>query len=978
MIPVSQKFKNAALADVNKPSYRARLVLGNYASAAAYGATVVSSGDFSSDYPAAGAIDGDRTEINVGPASGADNDLGKSSWRSSGIPDNGDTVTLDVTFSQSRTINRIKLYHLAGAGLKTYKLSWWDGAAWNVFAATSDVVVGGQTSITTTNTLDTIDFPDVTTTKVRLQVFHTVVASGKANVVEIEVYRLLDISDNVKGWNVTRGRDFKLVNPMATQLTLMGTNGDRFFSMNHAPTAAEVASGFVNQELRPGIGIIMEAGFDTFSGSSPELVTVFIGTADSLTLDSKARNANIAARDGMKALINKTDSTKLKTSIDIGDAIRYVLNRANVSNYEMSVDTTSIVLDYFFSDNQNALTAIQDLAQAAGDSTFYFDENGIATFKDFSGSVPLQHIYTSNSDFLAGTLAGNMQVDVDQLDLVGANIAGETNNGTGYTAGYLYNLNPPSSSPVPLLTGLNSIGTRIVPPGSGTINTITFPFKVSTPGLISGGSFTNLGVRVSLYSDLAGLPHNEIAFVTYTKASYPGMFTLPTISTSFSVIGGTAYWIVYELDQWTFVNNGIALVQMNAGAGTWTGASVAYGRSHGTSATATAWAALKSSATGALVGAASSGSYTLQGAAISGTWTSPVLDTGALTTSYGLIVATTILGSGTISYQTASSADGISFDPFVAASLSGQINSVVRRYLKIAATLNLPSSTNPSPVILDITVNWVGGGGSAKYPGSPSSLTFNYTDVLLEVQQEIADNLGGDSSILNDVTVQAQPLVLTGADADTVWQGTIGTPPTNVSGSVPMSVTNGQIITIAPVVGGGMDISRMSGANPAAGVVTFGGGATGSWVFSSIHPTRPILVITITNAGNITDLRITGKKFSNASYLQAQNAKDAASIALYGDRQLSISNDRIVSTTVAATIAAKLVANSKAPTSYIPSCRVRPNFAAQLGDRVTVVDYNLDMSGDYVIANLGHDVSVDSGGANVGTTLTLLKVPAGL
>ena len=71
MIPVSTKFKNAQNADSNLPVSKVELLLGNYANAAAYGTTAASSGDFSADYPASGAIDGDRTEINCGPASAA-------------------------------------------------------------------------------------------------------------------------------------------------------------------------------------------------------------------------------------------------------------------------------------------------------------------------------------------------------------------------------------------------------------------------------------------------------------------------------------------------------------------------------------------------------------------------------------------------------------------------------------------------------------------------------------------------------------------------------------------------------------------------------------------------------------------------------------------------------------------------------------------------------------------------------------------
>ena len=182
MIAVSTKFTNTQKAPANLPVSQVQLVLGNYASSAAYGTTIASSSDFSADYPALGAIDGDRTEINVGPAAGADDFVGKSSWRSGGKPDLGDTVTLTLTFLASKTINRIKLYNLNNHGLNTYSLSYWNGSAFVVFAATSDIVSGGQTSITPTYELDTIDFSDISTTQIKLIVTHTQVTNDYANV----------------------------------------------------------------------------------------------------------------------------------------------------------------------------------------------------------------------------------------------------------------------------------------------------------------------------------------------------------------------------------------------------------------------------------------------------------------------------------------------------------------------------------------------------------------------------------------------------------------------------------------------------------------------------------------------------------------------------------------------------------------------------------------------------------------------------
>ena len=110
-LPVSQTFINTSGSDVNQPVAQVHLVLGNYCSTPAYGTTVTSNGDDGSgNYPASGAIDGDRTEINIGPAAGADNNIGKSSWKSSHVPTSINPSMLTITFSKPTTITRLKVY----------------------------------------------------------------------------------------------------------------------------------------------------------------------------------------------------------------------------------------------------------------------------------------------------------------------------------------------------------------------------------------------------------------------------------------------------------------------------------------------------------------------------------------------------------------------------------------------------------------------------------------------------------------------------------------------------------------------------------------------------------------------------------------------------------------------------------------------------------------------------------------------------
>jgi hypothetical protein len=341
------------------------------------------------------------------------------------------------------------------------------------------------------------------------------------------------------------------------------------------------------------------------------------------------------------------------------------------------------------------------------------------------------------------------------------------------------------------------------------------------------------------------------------------------------------------------------------------------------------------------------------------------------------------LNGGTITYYTQSSPNGIAWSGFVAVSGSGQILSPVARYLLVQVVITLGPG-GVTPLILDIIVGWSGGAGSIKYP-LVSSFTFSFDSLMIDVQQQLADNLGGDSSILNDIIVQAEPLVLSGGSptdlnglTNVVWQGTIGTPPVNISATVPMTVAPG-VYVFTPYISGGMDITYMTGANPAAAVVTFAGGAAGSWIFTSIHPTLPVLQITVTSGGQITGLTINGLTFSSASYLSAQEVIDTTSVARYGDRQLSIQNSWITSVAAAASIAAINLKNYKFPTAYISSCKVGLCPSIQLGDRVTVNDVNLDLTADYIVIGATHTIDLKSKDkANVETDLSLLAVPAGL
>lgn len=365
------------------------------------------------------------------------------------------------------------------------------------------------------------------------------------------------------------------------------------------------------------------------------------------------------------------------------------------------------------------------------------------------------------------------------------------------------------------------------------------------------------------------------------------------------------------------------------------------------------------------------------------TLVSAAIDQGATINSEGIFQATYVVPTGTsVSFYTATSADNVTYDAYVAATLDAQIGSTARRYIKWKAVLNCPmddglhNTSLLTPLVSDVTVTWtIGTGTSTKYP---SSVSFFFTETLnIDLEQVYADTVAGGSAIVNYASVKAQPKILNGSNTDVQWQGTVQTPPVEVSVGNPLSVTNGQTLTYPIVVSSGMDTSRMSGANPAAAVVTFAGGGAGSWVFSSIHPTRPVLVITITGTGTITALQVQGKGFSNDDTLLEKTSYDASSIQQFDERRLQISNENIVNTLIAQAIADRLILNLADPTIYIPQVKVRPTFSIQLGDRVEVTDTNLAVEEDSLVIGVDHTFSANMTGGEVFTTLKLLKIPEG-
>jgi hypothetical protein len=1001
------------------------LVLGNYCTSPL--ASVSSSGDFSADYPAAGAIDGDRTELNVGPAAGAENSIGQSSWRSDLVPDQQTpgNVYLIVNFGASRTINKLRVYFLTDHALKTYTVQYWDGAAWQDITLQDlgyDTLGYGLDAYGTSPYgsppsagqaiwgLSNIFASDVTTTKIKIIITETEVLHDYANIVEVEAYRLLDITERVPVWKSNRNRDFKLKQDMASTVELTCDNTDKFFSEDYVPTAAQVAAGFVNSELRSQLGVIVQGGFE-WSGSQVELLPQFTGFVDKIDTASKARTATIQARDQMKALLSTTVTTRLKTGLPMELAIAYLLNLCNISSYDFEIDLnkSKLTIPYFFVTNCYVKDVIDEIVAASGDAQFYFDESGIAIYKQYTTSIPNNLVFYQKTSGIVGqpgwdgyTSIDNISLDRQQnqvtmswVELSGwvdgnytsnpawtplgpakLSIASQkltvSSDGTFWTysepfiylplaasvgqwQSYVHYKNPSGSAVVYVsmrwTDGTPAFGNAIQSPAPNYGSIIGNGYEVRMSGV--GGCNITL-IRFD----------GNVATVLATSASIGGgnpdildwLKVIRKADGTFKIYWGGVLMISYTDNTYPALDS-FALGMEVAGGGVaeiWgsSGHEVYYSQEY--------------------QDIASADDHT----AATPTWISSIIDLGTDVVSLGILEATIYAQAGcTPTIYTRTSANGSSWDAYVQVNPNAAIGSTARRYIQVkmvysAMTYNL--GVLPTPSLNDMVINWVRSGGVTKYPVDPSR-TLAYDGSLIDVVKSNTDTLGGDNSIINDCLVVGTPYNLSGNDSDVAWEYMTGIPAAVLSATNQLFVNVGTV-TIQANIPNGMDTSRMAGASPAALNIVWGT-AVGTAVMKSFSPVNPVIELTITTAGTVSAIQLIGKVFSTAVRNFAAETKDTASIKIFGLKSdNSVTNPWILNQGIAQIIADSRIANYKDETKILYNLQATLQPSAQMGDRVTVTDLNTAISADYWIIGINHERSRNS----AMSVFILWKIPAGL
>ena len=1037
MLAASAAFQAQESSDANKPKLAAWLYFGNYALLQ----TAAASGSLSTNYPAAGAINGDRTEINIGPASGADNGVGLASWKSDGVPDTApaDSVWWSVTWPTAKYVNYLKLYQRAGHGLTEYWVDLYmdlgDGYQWY---AVAHRVAGGSGYVGASVlpagygdepygdtpygspwppylegewalTLAEIDLGiDFLATAMRIRAVATEVALDYAELVAVEIYRKVDVSERVLSCDIEKKRDFKFQNTLAYTANITFENTDQFFSSGYVPTTAQRVAGFTNEDVISGTLLKVKLGYDL--GNLAEYVDGYVGYLNDIKDDTPARTCVVDCRDYTQFLLNRKDYSQIKFNILIDDCAKYILNRYNISNYEMALDSSYRRLAVFFSNGEYGLDIVRELGRATTDGDFYFSEAGVATFKNYS----TQNEFSINSynKWLAYDTATNISFESPQgairrnyiYDSFGdSEIDSNKWNFLQNEGPYQFEMANIGAAPITEYA-LHLFNWSFLANGSGSsINTkkewqAKLPFSTNDPvniwfdlrlenfgeDLYSAydGIFfqvgINNGVNQTVVTDYQKIPiMNKVGYylvfqqgVTGTASEGSSQLRLVRIAVGGgrTILGYIDNWGIpstpsrYLLQKngttWKLYQNGVEILSVVESGTPITG--LKYLQLVDFARTDQVAAGIGSVVYGDLYFQNLMYGYTL---GATGQYISQIIDSGAHYDGGDAVASNiyTVPTDATAAWKIRFSDDGITWGGYSGFTPPADLTGLgPKRYKQIK--IDLGGSLFDSvqyPVISEIILTW--NEDNTKYAASAN---ISLRGQMLGSALSRTNTLAGDNIIFNKFTVYSTQPVLVGNDTDKVFNF--------FEQSNFISSLNPKYITADTEyeanIPGGMDDSFMAGSNPASIAFAFGlGSATAE--YSRKGSVRPKIKLVVTTPILLTSLNLLGKKWDRTQKFTYVYA-DSASQNKYGEREFSYSSDYIQSTIHAQQIATKAVALNKEQKVFFEELPIRPMFSLQLNDRTTIYDAHEVINDDFYLVAIKHHLDKD----DVHTVITPVKI----
>lgn len=386
---------------------------------------------FSADFPASAVTDGDRTSLNVGPATvlypppaGPENFIGRGMWKAlAAVPQ---SVTIQTNGAK---VGRVLIFtHPTEGGIKTFKLQtaavlggpYTDVAtilrvdAWEKYNGRATVVIAAPLITVTPTNLNRSSIPSVidvvltgnlTPNFWRVLVtdagpFATAAGDGLARCCEIELYRREDVTSILNQVEISHGTDVRQNTITARQLRSAFVNAGLLVS---PADFRRSKTGQTSIDVMPEM--IVRAGIDG------ELVTMGRISLDGAAFDHGHRTVSLDGRArNERPMFDRATATwrvplpPFYPGLRLDEASALVFALANLPEGMTAVETDPQEL-LGFSPGDKARTELENVRKAAHDRGVFVDSDGV--LRSLAGTVAAQVASARNST--TGGLPGSIQ-----------------------------------------------------------------------------------------------------------------------------------------------------------------------------------------------------------------------------------------------------------------------------------------------------------------------------------------------------------------------------------------------------------------------------------------------------------------------------------------------------------------------------------------------------------------------------------------
>lgn len=332
---------------------------------------------------------------------------------------------------------------------------------------------------------------------------------------------------------------------------------------------------------------------------------------------------------------------------------------------------------------------------------------------------------------------------------------------------------------------------------------------------------------------------------------------------------------------------------------------------------------------------------------LTGTYVSPQIDTDTSTSYTGLAVTDTLYTGNTISIESRSSADGITWDSYLALGADNTILSTVRKYLQFRFTFARSGFTIiQCPQISSFTLFYLIGSGDSRFNTGIKEIEIE------DLEQTISNEFSGENAIYNKVTIKSTPYTLQSvADVWVLEQST-----TYAAGQSENYIVtfdnpclNNATMRLYITITGVGEIEFPAGTSTASNLtVTF-----------AKHPTEPTIELTAVTILEITKIRLSASAYLKTGAIVSIN-EDLESQSIYGLKEYIYDNDYVTTKSMADAIAVQLLRLSAYPVTYISSPEIiKFDDNIKINDIVRVEESETGLDTTFEVMGLIHRIDID-------------------